>query len=290
LGFGVSRPALKVALDDFVSNTSFASRDTARNLLTCRSIFDRLCDGWQSFRPVQVWRAYEKQGRISAPNQLRWFLRKFVLYCLDRNWVDPVIWKECEGIPLKVVPSRQVEISPPSLVGEFLEMYVGHDRERGEFICWMAYSALRIAGAAGLRWEEVSFDAGHYRRTMKGGGKVFIPLLPEAIELLRRRWLRCGSPLTGSVWQWQTQVDNEFKKVRRIMRRFANGLGIGLTYPHALRHHLASVALAGGFSAAEVALMLGHKDGGALVLRTYGHVIRSVLDEKVAGLRIGCQS
>ena len=32
--------------------------------------------------------------------------------------------------------------------------------------------------------------------------------------------------------------------------------------------------------------MLGHQDGGALVLKTYGHVIPTVLDRKVAQLRI----
>ena len=43
-------------------------------------------------------------------------------------------------------------------------------------------------------------------------------------------------------------------------------------------------ALARGFSAGEVAEMLGHSDGGALVLRVYGHVIRGELRRKVANL------
>jgi len=150
----------------------------------------------------------------------------------------------------------------------------------------MAYSALRITSAAFLRWEEINFDAARYRRVMKGGREVFIPLLPQAVDLLRRRWETAGRPRAGAVWMWEHGLDNEFKKVRRIMRKFAVGLGIGLSYPHALRHHMASVALANGFSPGEVALMLGHQDRGALVLKTYGHVIPSVLDRKVAQLRI----
>ncbi len=70
------------------------------------------------------------------------------------------------------------------------------------------------------------------------------------------------------------------------MRKFAVGLGLDLSYPHALRHHFASVALAAGFSPAEVARMLGHRDGGALLLKTYAHVIKDVLDYKVSRLRI----
>jgi integrase len=285
-GLPNSRPSLEVALDDFIQNTSFPSPDTIRNLSTCRSIFDRLCSDWQDFRPVQVWRAYAKNGHISAPNQLRWFLRKFAGYCLDRSWVGEVIWKECQSIPLKIVPSRRVEIPSPQLAADFLAMCLAEDEERGQFIAWLAYSALRITSAAFLRWEEVNFDAARYRRVMKGGREVFIPLLPQAVDLLRRRWERAGRPQTGAVWTWEHGLDNEFKKVRRIMRKFAVGLGIGLSYPHALRHHMASIALANGFSPGEVALMLGHQDGGALVLKTYGHVIPTVLDRKVATLRI----
>lgn len=287
--FGVlngSRPSLDMALDDFLQNTSFASADTARNLGTCRSVFDRLCTDWESFRPVKVWKAYEKEGHISAPNQLRWFLRKFVRYSVDRNWLDEVAWKECQSIPLKIVHSRRVEIPSPQLAGDFLGMCLAEDEERGQFIAWMAYSALRITSAAFLRWEEVNFDAARYRRVVKGGREVFIPLLPQAVDLLRGRWERAGRPQEGAVWTWRNGLDNEFKKVRRIMRKFAVGLGIGLSYPHALRHHMASVALANGFSPGEVALMLGHQDGGALVLKTYGHVIPTVLDRKVAELRI----
>jgi site-specific recombinase XerD len=283
---GLSRPSLGAALDDFVANTSFPSPDTIRNLGTCRKIFDRLCSDWETFRPVTIWKAYEKGGHISAPNQLRWFIRKFVRYCLHHSWLDKVIWKECEGMALKIVPSRRIEIPSPELTRDFLAMCLAEDEERGQFIAWLAYSALRITSAAFLRWEEVNLDAARSRRVMKGGREVFIPLLPQAVDLLRRRWERAGRPRVGVVWTWENSLDNEFKKVRRIMRKFAVGLGIDLTYPHALRHHLASVALANGFSPGEVALMLGHQDRGALVLKTYGHVIPTVLDDKVAKLRI----
>lgn len=283
---GLSRPSMGAALDDFIANTSFPSPDTIRNLGTCRKTFEGLCSNWETFRPVKVWKAYEKKGHISAPNQLRWFIRKFAGYCLERSWIGEVIWKECQNIPLKIVHSRRVEIPSPQLAADFLAMCLAEDEERGQFIAWLAYSALRITSAAFLRWEEVNFDAARYRRVMKGGREVFIPLLPQAVDLLRRRWEKAGRPRVGLVWTWKNGLDNEFKKVRRIMRKFAVGLGIDLSYPHALRHHMASVALANGFSPGEVALMLGHQDGGALVLKTYGHVIPTVLDQKVAQLRI----
>ncbi|MBA3353570.1 MAG: hypothetical protein H0U23_14330 [Blastocatellia bacterium] len=59
-----------------------------------------------------------------------------------------------------------------------------------------------------------------------------------------------------------------------------------MEHPHLLRHHFASVAFANGFSAGEVAQMLGHRDGGALALQVYGHVIPTQLKSKVLSLRM----
>jgi integrase len=169
-------------------------------------------------------------------------------------------------------------------MAEFLAMCRVENPEIGDFVAWIAFSGLRLSGAAGLRWEEIDFAASRFRRIMKGGAEVYIPLLPEAADLLRARWERQAFPSAGAVWQFS---DRRIKAVRRVMRKFADGLGLDLRYPHALRHHFASVALAAGLSAAEVARMLGHRDGGALVLRTYAHVVRDVLHQKVSQLRIG---
>ena len=41
---------------------------------------------------------------------------------------------------------------------------------------------------------------------------------------------------------------------------------------HDLRHHFASVAVMAGIDVMTIASWLGHKDRGALVLSTYGHL------------------
>ncbi|MBA3353571.1 MAG: tyrosine-type recombinase/integrase [Blastocatellia bacterium] len=55
--------------------------------------------------------------------------------------------------------------------------------ELGQFIRWLTYSGLRLSGAAGIRWDDIDFSAGEYRRKMKGGKVVVIPLLPDALSL-----------------------------------------------------------------------------------------------------------
>jgi integrase len=232
---------------------------------------------------VAIWKAYDECGYVSAPNQLRWFLRSFVEYCVNRGWLPDSEWKTVCKIPRKVVPPRRVQIPSPQLVSDLLAMCEADDWDLGQFIRWMALTGLRLSGAAGIDWDDIDFSAGEYRRKMKGGNEVVIPLLPDALSLLRDRWVLAGKPLSGLVFQ---VGDYRIKRARRILRKYALGLGVGLTYPHSLRHHFASVAFANGFSAGEVAQMLGHKDGGTLALQVYGHVIASQLKTKVANLRM----
>ena len=303
------RPRFGDALAEFVENTAFSSPGSSsyRSLETNREHVRRLCRDWEDFRPVILWKRFCAEGepkpnpgdverlaypgqvlwgqpRKSAPNQLLWFLRRFVAYAHERGWVDDVLLREVDRIQLKVVHPRRVSIPAAGEMAEFLAMCRVENPEIGDFVAWIAFSGLRLSGAAGLRWEEIDFAASRFRRIMKGGAEVYIPLLPEAADLLRARWERQAFPSAGAVWQFS---DRRIKAVRRVMRKFADGLGLDLRYPHALRHHFASVALAAGLSAAEVARMLGHRDGGALVLRTYAHVVRDVLHQKVSQLRIG---
>jgi integrase len=72
----------------------------------------------------------------------------------------------------------------------------------------------------------------------------------------------------------------------RIFKKAVTRAGLpGSTSSHDLRHHFASVLLAGGESVVTVAELLGHDDA-TLVLTTYGHLMpgseersRRVLDE-----------
>jgi len=277
----VLRPDFLVAVEQHEQNTAFASPSTARNLQTRKRTMLRFCTAWSEFQPVSIWKRFDAEGWISAQNQLRWYLRSFSNFCVNQGWLSA---SQIAGkIPRKTVPPRRIQIPSPQLVSDLLLMCEAENKECGEFIRWMALSGLRLSGAAGIDWSEISFSLGEYKRRMKGGSEVVIPLLPEALGLLEKRWLASGQPKTGLVF---SLGDARIKRVRRLLRKYAVGLGIGLTYPHALRHHFASVAFAAGFSAGEVALMLGHKDGGALALRVYGHVIPSQLKQKVSTLRM----
>jgi integrase len=289
----VPRPSFLAAAEAHEANTAFGSKDTARNLRLRKRTMLRLCSSWDEFQPVAIWKKFDAEGEakkkekgleggwISAPNQLRWYLRSFSQFCLERGWV---LAAQVNGkIPSKIVPPRRIQIPPAKSVSELLLMCEADDFELGQFIRWLTNSGLRLSGAASIRWEDINFPAEEYRRKMKGGKVVVIPLLPDALSLLRSRWQATGRPNSGPVF---SLGDARIKRVRRILRKYALGLGINLEHPHLLRHNFASVAFANGFSAGEVAQMLGHKDGGALALQVYGHVIPSQLKMKVANLKM----
>ena len=289
----IERPSFSKAVEVHEANTAFGSKSTARNLRLRKRTMLRFCSSWEEFQPVSIWKKFDAEGEakkkekgleggwVSAPNQLRWYLHSFSNFCLERGWVLP---NQVSGkIPSKIVPPRRVQIPTPKAVSDLLLMCEAEDAELGSFIRWLTNSGLRLSAAASIRWEDIDFAAGEYHRKMKGGKVVVIPLLPDALRLLRARWVSAGAPSSGLVF---SLGDARIKRVRRILRKYAVGLGVNLEHPHLLRHHFASVAFKNGFSPGEVAAMLGHRDGGTLALQVYGHVIADHLKSKVANLKM----
>jgi integrase len=58
------------------------------------------------------------------------------------------------------------------------------------------------------------------------------------------------------------------------MRRACERLGLPMLTNHALRHYFASVCIASGVDIPTVSRWLGHAAGGALAMKTYGHLLK----------------
>lgn len=278
-----ARPPFLEAVQNHQDNTAFGSDDTGRNFQLRQRTMLEYCKDWDDFQPVAIWKKFNALGHVSAPNQLRWYLRSFVEYCCTKEWLDKSYLKAVKSIPLKKVPPRRVKIPPIETTSELLAMCEAEHQECGAFLRFLAVTGQRKTAGNGLRWEEVDFDAKQFWRLVKGGETEYFPMLPEAIDLLKKRHENAGCPRSGLVWGF---TDRKLKKATRILKKYAKGLELELDHFHALRHHFASVALDSGMSPADVAKLLGHKDGGVLVLKTYGHIIEKRMAEKVAKLKI----
>ena len=172
----------------------------------------------------------------------------------------------------------------------------GH--ELADLIALLAYSGARLGETLRLTWNDVDLDGGTLHlgtdgRT-KNGRPRKLPLNPDLAAHLKamtaRRlpdcpWLfpspRRQKDADDSAARPWLNVHKSFEKLRDIAATADPGMTeaeardiarLRTTRLHDLRHHFASVALMAGVPVATVAGFLGHLDGGALCMKTYGHL------------------
>jgi integrase len=156
------------------------------------------------------------------------------------------------------------------------EMRVGHSRDSincADLASGLAFTGCRIGEAREIAWRDVDFDAGEIvvRGDAKTGTKNWelrrVALIPDARALFQRvRAERPSEPLDAKVFrvgECQKSLDRACKKV-----------GANRITHHDLRHLFATRCIESGVDVPTTSRWLGHKDGGALAMKTYGHLRR----------------
>ena len=156
------------------------------------------------------------------------------------------------------------------------EMRAGHSRNSincADFASGLAFTGCRVSEAREIAWRDVDFDAGEIvvRGDATTGTKNWelrrVPLIPDARTLFQRmRDERAGEPLDARVFrvgECQKALDRACKKV-----------GAERITHHDLRHLFATRCIESGVDIPTVSRWLGHKDGGSLAMKTYGHLRR----------------
>jgi integrase len=172
---------------------------------------------------------------------------------------------------------RQKRLTLPSRVqfGEIVEHVgtsgAGQSRPCADFVQGLAFTGMRKSEANALEWRDVGFEAGEIvvRGDSRTGPKNWelrrVPLIPDARALFQRmRSERPGESLDAKVFQvgeCQKSLDRACKKV-----------GTDRITHHDLRHLFATRCIESGVDIPTVSRWLGHKDGGALAMRVYGHL------------------
>lgn len=156
------------------------------------------------------------------------------------------------------------------------EMKAGHSRDSrncADFALGLAVTGMRKGEANALEWRDVDLEAGEIvvRGDPEHGTKNWelrrVPLIPDARTLFQRmRSEREAEPLDEKVFavrESQKALDRACKKV-----------GIDRLTHHDFRHLFATRCIESGVDIPTVSRWLGHKDGGALAMKTYGHLRR----------------
>ena len=180
---------------------------------------------------------------------------------------------------LKRAAIRGKDIALPSLDkfnALLAEMRAAHSRDSrncADFALGLAVTGMRKGETNALEWRDVDFEAGEIvvRGDRETGTKNWelrrVPLIPDARALFQRmRSERADEPLDAKVFavrECQKALDRACKKV-----------GTARITHHDLRHLFATRCIESGVDIPTVSRWLGHKDGGALAMKTYGHLRR----------------
>lgn len=136
---------------------------------------------------------------------------------------------------------------------------------------FLAYTGLRISEAGFVTWRDVDFKRkqlvvrGDPVTSTKNDEVRVVPFIPQLETMITEmREQRASEPLNAPVMR--------VKECQRSMNRAARLVGMSRIVHHDLRHLFATVCIESGVDIPTVSRFLGHKDGGALCMKTYGHL------------------
>jgi len=140
-----------------------------------------------------------------------------------------------------------------------------------DLVRFLAYSGLRIGESKYVIWRDVDFVKKklHVRGDPETGTKNseirMVPMIPELENMLKQmRAERAGE-----------KPDENLMKIhecQKSMDRGAKIVGMERITHHDLRHLFATICIESGVDIPTVSRWLGHKDGGALAMKVYGHL------------------
>jgi integrase len=150
-----------------------------------------------------------------------------------------------------------------------LRLYDVRAVEAANLVEVLAYSGMRLAEATAITWSDVDFDQGRFTVT---GGELgtknhearVVPLFPAFQAFLAKlRQERKPKPTDRVIG-----IDN----AKTAMRSACTACGLPDFTHHCMRHYFVSNAIEAGVDFKTIAGWVGHKDGGLLVAKTYGHL------------------
>lgn len=139
-----------------------------------------------------------------------------------------------------------------------------HVQESANLIAFIAYSGCRKEEALAVKWEDVQGDwlmiTGGATGT-KNHRERRVPISPALRSVLDGMHYEGAA---GPMWT--------IKSPRRALNTACDELGLPHMRIHDLRHFFATWAIERDVEIPTVAKWLGHQDGGALLMKTYGHL------------------
>ena len=183
---------------------------------------------------------------------------------------------------LKQPPSPKRQLLTPAEFEQLIKAARISCKKNGpqlaDYLCFLAFSGVREQEALRLKWSDVNFQQKRLTIGADGLSKnresrriEFNPKLNAHLNKMQTRsapdssWL-FPSPQRGS----RDEHAKSFRESLKLARNAANLEWVGF---HDLRHYFCSMCVMAGIDFMTIAAWLGHKDGGILVGKVYGHLL-----------------
>jgi integrase len=172
-----------------------------------------------------------------------------------------------------IIPKKLVLPEPAQFERVIAEMKSSGARQSqdcADFARFLAYSGCRLSEAHGVLWSDVNLERGFItvrtaKRRLTGSEIVDrqVPIIPPMRELLTRLAVSPHNPGDAVC---------KVGECEKSMTRACKVTGVARITHHDLRHLFATVCIESGVDIPTVSRWLGHSDGGALAMKTYGHL------------------
>jgi integrase len=152
-----------------------------------------------------------------------------------------------------------------------------------DLVKFMAYSGARKQAALSARWENVDLSNQQLTLFTKFDRRVVVDFNPKLAGLLQemasRDFSRSEWLFPGTKGHWQNCQD--------VFKQVLQAAGLPNVRFHDLRHYFISHAIMSGTDTLTVASWVGHKDGGVLIGKVYGHLNPQHKREAAAKVQFG---
>lgn len=230
-----------------------------------RSISLQSIEKWKVSRGAEVApRTFNKE--LETINHLMRYARDVKGIILD-NPAEKIRNRKADTPAIEIPTKEQFR----SLIAELRQEPQAVRSGAADFAEFLAYSGLRLGEAREVCRCDVNFDLNTLLVTGGENGTKnhearTVPLFPALRKLMERIFAerKLNEKTNPRLFP--------FKDIRQALGSACRRAGLPNFGHHALRHFFCSNAIEAGIDFKAIAGWLGHKDGGVLVAKTYGHL------------------
>jgi integrase len=230
-------------------------------LLPIRNLSSADFHNWEKKRGANI--------SASSFNHERTFLVAVLNYALREGLLNE---NPALTIARRKMPKHKVTIPSKdqfSMLVKTIRGFGCRGEDGADLVEILAYSGMRLSEATGMVWSDIDFERGQF--TVTGGNKGTknheartVPLFPALRALLERMNQQQRPTSTERVIPIDT--------AKKVIGHACQSAQLPHFHHHLFRHFFVSQAIENGVDFKTISAWVGHKDGGVLVAKTYGHL------------------